>query len=919
MSFNEIYGCAAFGFGDQVVQVEGGQSEPIFYLADAVLPAHPSGKIRTGTNAEEERIHSGLSWPPEARISRKAYIRRAPIPCVWNGLVEAGDRIARWKVGQGVSFTLSRIISIHLVDLLQKAGCNRQDTAVLAIPDALDEFGQEALLRELKISGLENVQLLWRPVAAALSWLSELDQNNAHDLGKSSNEHIIVVYLGPDGMEMATFNLFRKDFNGTEFVIPIRERPRDIHTITGFDWAANIVEAFHLDMDDGAFWQVFTNFPHVWEAISGRRFSSDRDVWSFDDHWTFWEPSEKLRECALDVPAQPNYRLRKILSNSCTLFDLPVEKEQAPVGEKLASHFLSVLKSKPESRLRGIIVAGSLCPPQLPPWIISASNELRSRGISDCSRNPKADTIWLAHSMDALVDGCAEYGRRISMGLPTYLDTLPKLAVLVEQHGEHLWVDLLNAETCEGGRPFKPEPIRGKFAIQANTQQLQVYLKKGGVRKRGNFNPSWTNNYDGTAPATIKDDDFEKRVRRAGSYEKVLEQFPQKESDEGIYARKLASDIFGNPFRRAEFSFPTVPIENMPVDVSVEIRPASGLAQITLDPSNATDVKYLKGREIFLDYSTMEETDLPPLPTLGWPDSVKIEVDPDATFSRACKWRIKKYLTTKPDDIEFLELVEDIKWALTYSIQNSVNLRPIDQDGMTGTKEASQLIDMIAEKASNDFPFVQAGIKRKFLSRMSWLYAKTPGNIREEIRKYISQRFYDIKWNEGVEAAGRIFTDGRDLELLYEKIYERINSNHPTPFPIQSYRALWRILSLRDNGPFAMSRKQAKAFSEESVKMMWREANASRYKQRFFQAARLFLYLLRFREVDRGFLDPDNPSDSELFQRTIKCLRAAEIYFSKSHANGADRARDLVIGIEKFMRFEGNNDILTLLDELAGN
>ncbi|WP_319526675.1 hypothetical protein [uncultured Desulfosarcina sp.] len=911
MSFYEVYGCAAFGFGDQALQVEGNISEPTFYLADAVLPTHPSGKIRTGEDAEEERIHSGLSWPPEARISRKAFMRRAPIPCVWNGLVEAGDRVARWKVGQGVSFTLNRIIALHIVDLLQNAGFNRQDMAVLAIPDALDEFGQDALLRELKIAGFANIQLLWRPVAAAISWLSEIDQNEKHDLGKSPNEHIVVVYLGPDGVEMTTFGLCREDYDGTEFVIPVRERPTCFPTITGFDWAANAIEAFRKDMDDGAFWQAFTNFPHIWEAISGRRYSKDRIVWSFDDHWSFWNPGEKLREHVFEVSSKPNARLRETLSNSCSLLGTSDADSIEPVGEKLAGYFLSVLKSRSKSRLRGILVTGSLCPPELPSWIFSASNELRSLGVAECSKKPKTDAIWLAHSHNALVDGCAEYGRRLDMGLPTYLDTLPQLAVLVEMGGEHKWIDLLKSETCKGGKPFKPPSIRNKFAIQANTQRLQVFLKKGEVRKRGFFHPEIGNIYDGVTRQTFRDEEILATVQHAGSYEKVLELFPQKESDGGAYARKIASEMFGNPFRRAEFSFPTVPVENMPVNISVEIRPASGLAQITLEPSNADDAIYLRGREIFLDYSTMEETDPPPQPTLGWPDSVKIEVDPDATFSRACRWSIEKYLQANPDDFNILNLVEDVKWALTYSIQNYANYRPINQDGAAGTEEASRLIDMLAKKASIDFPAIGDGLKRKFISRLSWLYAKTPENIRTEVRKNISQGYYNIKWNEGVEAAGRIFINENDLKLLYKEVYKRIRSNHNTPFPIQSYRALWRVLSLREKSPLAMARKQAEAFCEESVKMMRREANTNRYKQRFFQAAGLFLFILRFRQVDRGFLDPDNLSDSGLFKRAIECLRAAEDHFSRSHEPGADRAKELVIGIEKFMRFEGSNDILT--------
>ena len=102
MKTKEIFACAAFGLEDQVVQIEGDLFCNSFYLSDALLPETPFGKILTGEAAEEERIHSGLYWPMEARIKKGEPLRRAPIPCVWGGLVEAEDKMARWHVGREI-------------------------------------------------------------------------------------------------------------------------------------------------------------------------------------------------------------------------------------------------------------------------------------------------------------------------------------------------------------------------------------------------------------------------------------------------------------------------------------------------------------------------------------------------------------------------------------------------------------------------------------------------------------------------------------------------------------------------------------------------------------------------------------------------------------------------------------------------
>ena len=917
MSYKKIFGCAAFGLADQVLQVKGKMSAETFFCADAVLPTHPLGTIQTGDLAEKERIDSGLYWPPEARVHLGNFLRRAPISCVWRGLVEAGDRLAQWQVGQGVSFFLSRIISKHVVDLLEKSGCMSRDDVVLAIPDALDEFGQDALLRDLKIYGFKNVQLLWRPVAAALSWLSELGQN-AFDLNPAAKEHIIVVYLGADGVEMNSFQLYRKKSDDGVFVIPVRERPRDISPVTGFDWAANALDAAFPGMDDGAFWQAFTDFPHVWEAMAERSYS-EGEVWSQKDHWTFWNPDETLRNCVLQASASPNTRLRGLLAKSCRLFTVDSAQKEYSAMENLAKLFATTLNSPPQpsSRLRGIIVAGPLCPPRLPQWILSAEGKLQAAGITSTSPFPKLDTIWLSHGKNALVDGCAEYGRRLDLKLPTYLDTLPHLSVLVEQRGKHIWVDLLKAETCEGGKPYKPDPIQGKFGIKAGAQHLQVYLKKDNLG--GRVFPGTQEKFTEEKMRAEVDD----KVRRAGTYEEVLKVFANDDGGTGQYARILAKKLFGNPFRRAKFVFPSVPEENMPVNVSVEIRPASGFAQIILHPSKPGDTAFLRGRRIFLDYSTMEETDPPPPPDIGWPELIKIEVDPSAAFLVNNNFQIQNYLQTTPQDILSGAIVDEIKYALTEPTNIKTNegfeqLRPIDQDGMAGTEKASQMVDALALKAAKDLPHVKPGDRRKFITIMSWLFAKTPDNMKQGIRQYLSQG-YCFDWNCMIDAAGRAFTTPGDYKIFYSEILKRINSTHTIPFTIQCSRALCRLLSLRENSPLSMTRLQAKAFTGKAVNIMEKEALSDNYKQKFFQAARLFLFLLRFRIVEPDFLDPDNSLDSDLFERTLDCLHKAVGFFSHSSEPGADRAKKIVIGIEKFMRYEGSDGILIFnLDKMTG-
>jgi hypothetical protein len=167
-----VLGCAAFGLDDAVCTSEGAIRRSGFFLADAILPGRPFGPILTGSKAESERIHSGLPWPPEAQVHLDMSLRRAPIACVWRSLVEAGDKQARWKIGEGISFPLAQILAAHILGLIETDdGC--PFSAVVPIPNDLDELGQESLLYELNRilgnMGAPEARLIWRPIASALA------------------------------------------------------------------------------------------------------------------------------------------------------------------------------------------------------------------------------------------------------------------------------------------------------------------------------------------------------------------------------------------------------------------------------------------------------------------------------------------------------------------------------------------------------------------------------------------------------------------------------------------------------------------------------------------------------------------------------------------------------------------------------
>jgi hypothetical protein len=166
-----------------------------------------------------------------------------------------------------------------------------------------------------------------------------------------------------------------------------------------------------------------------------------------------------------------------------------------------------------------------------------------------------------------------------------------------------------------------------------------------------------------------------------------------------------------------------------------------------------------------------------------------------------------------------------------------------------------------------------------------------------------------------VDAAGRAFNSKQEFQLLYDVILKRIRTNPNNPLPIYSARALWRVLSLRKDSPLYMEKSQAVAYVNESLKIMEQAAlqNNQNFQKNFFQAAGLFLFLLRFRINDNKFLDADNIEDEELFGRVINCLKKAMNYFSRRPGSGSQRAQILLEGIKKFMYYEGSAEIIKIL------
>jgi len=939
-----------------VAQAGTGCHELDFYPTSAVLPTNPFGRILTGNEAYKDRTHTGLPWPPEARIHVGEPIRRCPISIVWRALVEAGDRTVRWDAGKGVSFSLAHILREHVKRLVKESPFaepfrtgtaeSESSAVVVAIPNHLDEFGQDIFLRELARTGFRNALLVWRPVAAALSWLDKVEGD--FPVRMNENDHIHVIYLGLDAIEVTTFKLRVKLHNNQYYVFPLRDRPKNLLSITGVDWSGRLIEELFAEIDSGAFWQAFIRFPEIWQALAGRSWNSS-DLprpWYRNGEWSLWSPLPDLRKDIYDTKVTDCITLREILKRSCQI-DSHTEPQSLSSRDSLQREVHRIAQLHPGGRLRGMIICGPLAQNIIPPWLSSDLELLSSRGL-DIEGNlnePEAGRLWLsAECEDPIAEGASIYGQRIAAGIPSYLDTMPQLSILAQASGRYTWVPLLNAQEVWGGEEHR-DTIERRFQLDAGKRKLFVYLFRGPVDDAPIDPPSLPD------PTKIPSEDLSpckarlirEVIRRLGSMEAVNNHnFFQRDDKEAKYGRAFAAALFmptGNEgseplksnmprtqLRRAWFDFPSTPVQDTVLDIEVRIRPASGLARIEILPEDAS---FLQGEKVRLNYSTMEPASGLPPRGRGWPRIEEIVVEPDDGRLIAGKNIVEMFERTSTTALNYVQVIDMVRNLITANISHwepitnrYIYFKAIDKDGKSCTQLGNEILQRIASKFKTDFQQLQlqrhVPLLNNVLARAAWLYALTPNNVVAHIRNILQAGHTAQGWRSAVEAAGRAFIKVEDFRILFQAIARRAKSDpfDVGTFPINAARAICNVLMLRRDGERGLDRDKAKLFANRALQRLLKQQESRNFKMLYFQMIRLLLYLLRFRKIDPECFAPYDPQSISVFEKAKESMEVAKNLLPR-HTPRVGQIQKIIEGFDRYLHYEGTEDVIPVLIDLA--
>lgn len=404
------------------------RGEPL--RADIEPPAHPRG--------------TGHSWPPESQITQESALRY-PLPYAWSML--SGTNIVEGHLN---SFQPGEIISAYAGQLCRSL---KHSKAVLIIPNRLTSAKQEELLTFGRQNRVQ-LQLLWRPIAAALVWC----QRYSHQLEQEPNEKnvlgsLIHLHIGLDCLDITPLEIVvHDDTRGNRWIIPARRLPmgkrldmfglRIIHRL-----AANSTINHLQQSRDCPEWTWLWADTCLSESIK----TSDKN----DGRW-YNAYSNICGSCPEWLENTPFRNINTLKPNDVSEWECS--------AKALSSEMVQL----------GAVVTGSLA--RIPIKDLNLGSFWLNRlGIT--AERRIIENVDSPLGLSAL--GATIHAQRMANDQPSYLDTLPRIKMMVTKQGEPVWIDLLKEDDdyVEGGKEFFKDGIgKGIIAIPAGRKSLMIAL-----------------------------------------------------------------------------------------------------------------------------------------------------------------------------------------------------------------------------------------------------------------------------------------------------------------------------------------------------------------------------------------------------------------------------------------------------------
>lgn len=428
----------------------------------AALVISPSTAPRLSERGPIPLAGAGLLWPTSAHAGLSTASpsgRRIPLAKIWESFL-SGDGP---PVEGALSLESDDAISIVLDEIIDGSGSSAgvPRPACLVVPNDLNETQQQSLIDACRRRGVEAT-LLWRPVAAAFGWLGL----HAHELSEvvqveRSIGSLLTIHLGVDGFEAAWLELILRPITGA-WLLPARRRPPSscLRPRIGIqlleDAARSMAFAESGERSDSGSWRGLWASPGSMQLGITAAPATELEAWGVNPSFGV-ELQRKLVEtrCGLASEVQREW-IQQVKDAG--------DGHDRPLGVVVTGEFAGIHLG---NEVFGQTVLRELWPSGVPRVEIEGVGNLRA-GV--------------------LARSAATYVARLASQQPTYLDSLPKIMVLLEEGAEPKWKSLLekdddsktgsrlegNQRYVEGGQRWRRKPDLGGLGVRANAKELKL-------------------------------------------------------------------------------------------------------------------------------------------------------------------------------------------------------------------------------------------------------------------------------------------------------------------------------------------------------------------------------------------------------------------------------------------------------------
>lgn len=846
------YVVEAFGLNDKVLDTKSHELHCLGNRLSTVI-IDDDRAIISGKNAIYNRIANGFSFPIESSIEDNfTGICRIPVCALWNKFIISKENskakisvklrnYSKNKEFPNYDVYVDELLCNHLENLVKQSVKNfsKEDHFIIPIPNELTEYAQEYLIRNLKKDGIE-VTFIWREVAAIMQFLE--DKKNTIQF--KEGQRIKVVYLGIDSFESCVFELQKHN----DVLLPVRRRPSaKKNMLSGFDFLhQNLVNYFKNSgrerlSEDKVIWQILNTRQDGIESVFG--FNITPTTFPIDSG------NIELLDTIKCFPLIKEQIHRSNIFEQTA--DLP------PCNKNLSICDFVVDNTEPYD---DILLCGQL-----------SNKDFCERMKRSIAYQTNAN-IWYSDK-DLILDGSKLYKHNIDNELPTYLDSLPPLAIAYLEEEEYKWEYLVKEnQLVAGGKEFvSPNPF-DKFALRKNVNRIPIYLK-------------------------VESND---------------------PTDDGIHFE--------------EKQFEKAPQQDLRLSMTVSMKPAFGLAKVTIKD----DADFFPKSGFIFDYSKMKKSSLPEV-QLSYPKEIKIKVDESNEINETLQYvfdkiRIKQPYTDRDSVFEFAESLKELNKKSFKLVTETKGeyFQIFNQDLYAGNRQNQTVLDEVLKICENYFLKIDVDKilsnattteARKFLSAISYLYKGTPTNIKNCMLKALNPWMNTISpYAFFYPCCRSLYTSEENIRRIFNYFNSLDSKSRNKNYIAWGISWLLKYISVAKKCLDVDTASNLVCMSRDIFKESVQEKN---FKNKFISGTTILLLSLKYRFNDGNFLTKEysNPRTNgvldEIYYYLDKGANILKNSYMQKDKNYLSKLLTYHKEIQNFIDKKGNQDFLIKLDNDA--